>query len=438
MERQARYVRRRDIIKGAGVAGIAGLAGCTGGSSSGTSGTESTGGTTETTSSGGGGSTSSSSDTLTIGAPLALSGTYAALGEGQKRAVEFFTKQLNDSGGINGRPVKIVQEDTKSEADTANQKVQKLVEQDGVDVVIGLSNSSAALAVAPYLEQHDVPFLPVVAADAVTGSKCQRNMFRLVSRIGGIQANVFAEFGPTLGENVWLHYADYSWGQSGRDGFKRAIENGGKNLNIVGTSASKLGTNDFSSYISSIINSDADWVLTLLIGGDVINWANQAASNGLHRRVADLGPGYQFKSIRGAVGPKLAQGGQTYTFVPYYEQSGNAGTKKFVKEFQQRMDKVPGYLAAHWYAAAQFYQAAVEQGGSAAAADVISNLEQVDVTTPFGPTTFRECDHQGLFPVFAGKLETQQNDYGLTAIANQQTYQPDQVALTCQQAGCSF
>ncbi|HWP75002.1 MAG TPA: ABC transporter substrate-binding protein, partial [Methylomirabilota bacterium] len=69
---------------------------------------------------------------IKIGMPAALSGSYAQYGIQAKRAAELFTKDITAKGGVLGRPVEFIYEDTAGDPATAVRKAQKLVEKDGV------------------------------------------------------------------------------------------------------------------------------------------------------------------------------------------------------------------------------------------------------------------------------------------------------------------
>lgn len=73
----------------------------------------------------------SAAESLVIGAINHLTGTNAVQGRDMKRGEELALEEINAAGGINGRPLKIIWEDTKSNADQGMQAVRKLVYQDG-------------------------------------------------------------------------------------------------------------------------------------------------------------------------------------------------------------------------------------------------------------------------------------------------------------------
>ena len=94
---------------------------------------------------------------IKIGLPTVLSGGNAQYGIQAKRACELFGKEINAKGGILGRPVEFIYEDTGSDPATAVRKAQKLVEKDGVKFLTGTVLSSEALAVSALSTTQELP-----------------------------------------------------------------------------------------------------------------------------------------------------------------------------------------------------------------------------------------------------------------------------------------
>src|SRR5207245_3237276 len=83
---------------------------------------------------------------IKVGLPSALSGSNAQYGTQAKRACELFGKEINARGGVLGRPLQFIYEDTGGDPATAVRKAQKLVEKDDVKFLTGTVHPSEALA----------------------------------------------------------------------------------------------------------------------------------------------------------------------------------------------------------------------------------------------------------------------------------------------------
>ena len=88
---------------------------------------------------------SAADDAVVIGAINPLKGTNAVQGRDMKRGEELALDEINAAGGINGRPLRIIWEDTESNADKGMKAVRKLVEKDKVPLIIGSYSSGVSL-----------------------------------------------------------------------------------------------------------------------------------------------------------------------------------------------------------------------------------------------------------------------------------------------------
>ncbi|MCE1164622.1 MAG: penicillin-binding protein activator [Bacteroidetes bacterium] len=96
---------------------------------------------------------------LKIGAILPLTGNSAVWGIPTKEGIELSASLINNKGGIEGKKIEIIFEDTKADPTTATNAVQKLISIDKVISIIDNSNSSVTLAVAPIVEKSKIPLL---------------------------------------------------------------------------------------------------------------------------------------------------------------------------------------------------------------------------------------------------------------------------------------
>ena len=116
-----------------------------------------------------------------IGLDNPLTGTYAALGKNELIGAKLALEQINAKGGILGRKVELLVEDsTSGDAGTAVQKARKLIDRDKVNFLLGNINSALALAIANVAYEKKVfHVVPGGHTDSVTGSNCHWNVFRI-------------------------------------------------------------------------------------------------------------------------------------------------------------------------------------------------------------------------------------------------------------------
>src|SRR5579863_1195333 len=120
-------------------------------------------------------------DVIKMGLDDTFTGTYAVLGLHEKIGCQFAVDEINKKGGILGRKVELISEDSTS-ADTgvAVQKAHKLLDRDKVDFLLGNVNSAMAVAIGEVANQAG-KLLVVTGGhvDAVTGTDCHWNVFRV-------------------------------------------------------------------------------------------------------------------------------------------------------------------------------------------------------------------------------------------------------------------
>jgi branched-chain amino acid transport system substrate-binding protein len=98
----------------------------------------------------------SAAESVVIGAITPLTGTNAVQGRDMRRGEELALDEINTAGGINGRPLNIIWEDTKSNADQGMKAVRKLVEKDKVPLIIGPYSSGVSLPTGQWTNSKKV------------------------------------------------------------------------------------------------------------------------------------------------------------------------------------------------------------------------------------------------------------------------------------------
>jgi branched-chain amino acid transport system substrate-binding protein len=137
-------------------------------------------------------------DTILIGAHGPITGGATFLGLGARAGAELAYKEINDAGGIHGRKLKMIFEDDGFSPSRALAAVKKLIEQDQVFMINGISGSNPTVGTIEYLRQAKVPtYITVASAPAVT-RPFNRYLFRGATtetvRFGEINAEFLVEF----------------------------------------------------------------------------------------------------------------------------------------------------------------------------------------------------------------------------------------------------
>lgn len=108
---------------------------------------------------------------LKIGAVFSVTGAASFLGEPERNTAKMIEEWVNAAGGINGRPLQIIIEDTKSEESQAVLSVRKLLEKDKVLAIVGPSTTGESMAVVPIMEKAQTPLISCAAALSIVTPK---------------------------------------------------------------------------------------------------------------------------------------------------------------------------------------------------------------------------------------------------------------------------
>jgi len=103
-----------------------------------------------------------------IGALFAVTGAASFLGEPEKNTAIMLQEQINKAGGINGHPLEIIIEDTKSDETQAVLSAKKLLEKDKVLVIMGPSTTGESMALVPIMNNAKTPLISCAAGAPIT------------------------------------------------------------------------------------------------------------------------------------------------------------------------------------------------------------------------------------------------------------------------------
>lgn len=433
-------ISRRSYLR-AGAVGVGGLlAGCT---QSDDGDGQGDGTTTEPT---------GSEDSLKIGMPITLTGSFGAMGHNQREGVRVKQRQLNENGGLLGRNVEIVTEPSSLDPSEGVRAARNLVNGEDVDLLMGAISSAKALAIGPVAKELDVPFLiPSSTTTAANGGQCNTHMFRTCGSTNWdsvITARAIDEFGH---DRIHVVSLDYEWGQALVDGLRTALSSLGRDPDetIVQTDWVGLDRLDFSTEITNAQGSDSSAVISYVTGDHVLQYLSQALQFGLLQEKFHTGTYLtaqnNLRELGTAVLDAELTGSSYYTWLN--ERDGN---KQFVSDFIDSQGQPPWFIAAQGHVAIDAYAKAVEEAGSAATDDVISTFEGFEWESQImGQLRCRECDHQTVTPAWltepmsTGDYDGTMNDLighetSATVPSIVEEYSGDDLIRDCADTGCQL
>src|SRR5262245_44441524 len=217
---------------------------------------------------------------IKIGMPTALTGPLGSVGQQTKRGAEAYAKIQNAKGGILGRQIELLIEDTAGNPANCVRKSQEMVERHGVGIFTGLTLSSEALAVVPKLAEWNALFISGINGDGrLTADSFVPNFFRanISGPMGARAISLYLRDAKVSG--MFALGLDYAWGHNSVQVFEDEMKRMKKNF--IGKVFAPTGTKDYSTYITKIRQSGADACYLVLQGDDNNAFLSQARQYGL-------------------------------------------------------------------------------------------------------------------------------------------------------------
>jgi len=334
---------------------------------------------------------------IKIGLPTVLSGGNAQYGTQAKRACELFGKEINAKGGVLGRPLQFIYEDTGGDPATAVRKAQKLVEKDGVKLLTGTVLSSEALAVSAKCPEWKVILMSTInGAGQLTTTAWNRYFFR-INTSGPMGARAISLY---LAESPMKRFfglgSDYAWGRDSVASFEKQITAAKKE--VVGKDYPPVGTKDFASYIAKIKQSRAEGCYLALPGQDSTIFLKQAHQFALTREVKPIMEIVELENMK-AVGDAMEGtiGSSRYPFTVDTPRN-----RDFVKRFHAMHGVYPDMFDGETYEGVEWLSQVIQKAGTADDVEkIIEAWEDSKYEGLEGPFFMRKCDHQAVQPGFA-------------------------------------
>jgi len=350
---------------------------------------------------------------IRIGFLAPVTGGGAAVG---KDMTSGFTMYLEEIGNqIAGRKVEVIVEDTQGDPSQALTKLRKLVDSDKVLVLAGAFLASEGYALAPKIDEYQIPTLfPVVSADDLT----QRKPVKWLVRTGWTSSQPNQPFGEyvakTLGYKKVVTIAmDYAFGWEQVGGFQRTFEEAGGQ--IVQKLWPPLGTTDFGPFLAQI-KRDADAVFGVMVAASALRFPKQYQDAGLKARLPIIGGGTTFDEF---VLPSLGDEAiGAITPLIYSAAIDTPVNKRFVKEYKTKYGKIPSYYSETCYTVARW----INEGAKAVGGNVedrekfLAALKRVEIPdAPRGPV---KLDARGnpIQNIYVRKVEKKDGELWNTVI----------------------
>ncbi len=309
-----------------------------------------------------------SDDVIRIGFITDLSGVYSGPdGPGGVEAIRMAIEEMG--GAIDGRKIELLTADHQNKADIASAKAREWFDQKGLDMLIGGTNSSAALAMSRVAAEKKKPIIVVGAgAPALTNEQCTpytlNYAYDTVAQARGTGGAVV----KTGGKTWYFLTADYAFGHALQADTTRVVQAAGGA--VLGSVSHPLSAGDFSSFLLQAQGSKAEILALANAGADATNAIKAANEFGVTQTMKLAGLIMFINDIH-ALGLPTAQG--MYLTDSWY-WNGSDDARAWSREFYKRHKAMPSSLQAADYSATLQYLRAVKATGTDDAEQVLAYL----------------------------------------------------------------
>jgi len=339
---------------------------------------------------------------IKIGMINDFTGSYAAMGQQMKWAVEMAIEEVNAKGGVLGRKLEVITEDDQNNPAVSSAKAEKLILQDGVDFLLASTASHCTLSDMKVAEKHKKVMIAHVSESAkITGDECSRYTFRVAANMA-LEANTLIDWAlKNMGKKIFLLGADYAFGRSASEEYRKVIERlGGK---VVGESFFPLNNKDFAPYFGKIKAAKPEVLIITAAGNDAISVVAQLNQYGLTKLMKIAGVGSLTASdVLPAHG---ANADGIITADRYSSEIPTPENKAFVEKYRKLYKEVPSKFVSGTYEAVLWLAQAVDKAKSTDSEAVIKALEDSTFNGPQGPKKMRAGDHQAIMNMYILKCE---------------------------------
>ena len=328
---------------------------------------------------------------IKIGIPTVITGGYALLGSQVMRTCRLVQSMVNAKGGVIGRPVQFLFQDTQGDPAQCVRKSQELVERDDCRILTGVCVSSEAAAMLPKLEQWNAIFISHGNGDGRLTAELFVPRFFRANTSAPMGARALALYLKDSPQKRFTAIAsDAAWGRSSNAAFEAQIKKVGKEL--VDQIFAPVANKDYSPYITKIMQSKAEGCYVALQGDEARAFYSQAQQYKLPQRVQFYTEIVAQADIKVLGKDALGLMGSSRYPITYDIPENKTFLEAFRKEHK---NELPDWTDGEMYQALMVLFAAIEKAKSEEPMKIVEAMEDLEVRSVKGPIKMRKCDHQG-------------------------------------------
>jgi branched-chain amino acid transport system substrate-binding protein len=269
-------------------------------------------------------------DTIKIGLFGPMTGPASSFGKATL-GIQAIYKSINEQGGIFGRKIETIVEDTACDPAKGIAAVKKLISQDQVFMLHGGSCSNVVMAVRPDIIASGVPYIVASAASAAISDGAPANIFQTVATTATMGRSMidFAMTKPNAKKIAVISHSD-EWGKSGHDPALDHLKTK-YNLTPVADVAFERGSINATPQVLQIKAADPDFIVAFLYPAEFTIFLREAFKYGLNVPTMGNQAITIEDTAQQVANPAIMK--NVYVFYPLAAQIGEAEISRFVDTF---------------------------------------------------------------------------------------------------------
>ncbi len=319
-----------------------------------------------------------------IGVLNPTTGGLAIFGEQSNQGIQLYF----DNNTISNIDVELVFADTAGDPQQALDQARRLVEQEGVDLLLGLVNSAVAVPLAQYADEAETPLVMAIAGARAATDGTHPFVVR-TAMANGQQDGPLGWYSATeLGfERAAVFAWDFLVGEERGGAFAAAFTAAGGT--IVTEQKPPLGTTDYGPFISQVEPDSIDVAYAFFAGPGAIAFTQQMREFGLTPGIQLVAPGYYTAGVLGAMGADAEGLVQATQWVPGLDLPAN---QAFLALYDDQIGGEAGVYVEEGYLAAEVTARAIEAVGGDLSDKVafMGALKALSFDSVAGPFSFED------------------------------------------------
>ncbi|HMN80062.1 MAG TPA: ABC transporter substrate-binding protein [Burkholderiaceae bacterium] len=335
-------------------------------------------------------------EAIRIGAILTTSGPAAGLGEPQLKTLKLLVDEANAKGGVLGRKIELVTYDDGADPQKATVFARRLIEADGVHVILGPTASGPSLAIVPIVQQAGITNISFAGAAAII-DPVKSWVFKMPASDAMAARAIYLDMRREGRKKLAILHDTGGFGRASLDQFRKLAPL--FDVGVGGVESYDPKDTDTSGQLTKLKGANADALLVLGIppGPALVtkNFRDLGMTLPIYHTHALATP--EFLKLAGPAAEGARIPAPPLVLAPSARGEFRAVVERYVEAYQKRYDAVPTVFAGYAHDGMMLTLAAIRAAGSTErnkvrdALEKISNAKGVNGTYNFSPG-----DHLGL------------------------------------------